>query len=122
MTDQPVSPTPTFPPDRKILAGGLASVLAWFVLFGAGKVGIAVDPVLQSILVPLIGYAISYLVPPSLRDVVSRVNNDIVKLANADPSNPTTAQVVTPALSRVVAAADVASGAVPAVVVTEKTP
>lgn len=115
-----VSPTPTFPPDRKVWSGGLAGILTWLIIFGLGKAGVPLDPTLQSGLALVVGYAVSYFVPPSLRDVVSRVNNDIVKIANADQSNPTTAVVVRPAAALEAAKADVASGAIPVQIVTPK--
>lgn len=103
---------PTWPPDRKIWAGGLASLVAWGILYGLGRAGVALPPELQAMLVPAVGYVISYVTPPSIRDIVTRVNNDIVKLANADQNNPTTAKVVSDHESVMVARTDIATGAV----------
>lgn len=108
-----ISPTPTFPPDKKVWAGGLAGLTTWLIFFVAAKVGMPIDPSLQGLISLAIGYGVSYLVPPALHDVVDRVNNDIVKLANADPSNPTQAVVVDLATSKLATAKDIASGAVP---------
>lgn len=109
-----VSPTPTFPPDKKVWAGGLAGLATWLIFFVAAKVGMPIDPSLQGLISLAIGYGVSYLVPPALHDVVDRVNNDIVKLANADQTNPTTAIVVSRETSLAQAKVDVASGVVPA--------
>lgn len=45
--------------------------------------------------------------------IVSRVDNEVVKMANADPGNPTTAVVTSPMIARAAAQADIDSGAVP---------
>ncbi len=78
-------------------------------------------PDAQAILAFAIGFVIAHVVPPSQQDVVSHVNNAIVKLANADPTNPTTAVVVDEASSNIAAAKDVAAGLVPASIVAKAT-
>lgn len=50
-------------PNRKVLAGGLASVVAFFVVLGLGAVGVAVEMETAIALVAAVGPAVSYLIP-----------------------------------------------------------
>lgn len=105
-----VSPTPTFPPERKVIAGAVVAAVTWAALHFFGY---TIDPGTQTALIPLLMLAAQYLIPPSVWDVVRRVNNDIVKLANATPGNSTNAVVVDPQTAARAAATDIATGAVP---------
>ena len=82
-------------PDRKVLAGGVAAVGAWAIALAAARYGYPIDPSLMPGLVILIGYAISYFVPPSQQDILKRLNDELVKLAQDDPNIPVTKPVVT---------------------------
>jgi hypothetical protein len=80
-----------FLPDRKIWSGGIAAVVAWaIVLIISHSLHVTVDADTQSALVLLVGGAISYLVPPSKQDIVKRLNDDLVKMAQDDPNVPVT--------------------------------
>lgn len=122
-----VTPVPwlKFPPDRKVYVGGLAGVLTWLILSVAQHL-LGFDPqaFLNSVIGPgapdvqlIVTGAITLLVAhfttPSIQDVVAHVNNAVVKLANADPANPTTAVVVTEAAADVAAKVDAIAGALP---------
>lgn len=77
-------------PDRKVLAGGLAGVAAWLIAMLAARYGFPMTPEQQTGLVGLIGWAVAYMVPPSERDIVKRLNDGLVKMAQDDPTIPVT--------------------------------
>lgn len=81
-------------PDRKVLAGGLASVIAWAIILAAGRAGLPVTPDLQPLLVTAVGMAFGYLVPPSKQDILKRLNDDLVRIAQNDPNIPVTKPAV----------------------------
>lgn len=92
-------------PDRKVLAGGIAGILAWLLVFIGNKYGMGITPDVQSLLTGAIGWAVAYLVPSSVRDVINHLNDDIVQIAAADPnSNVSERTMVLPAATKVVAA------------------
>lgn len=81
-------------PDRKVVAGGLAGILTWALMLVAGRYGIVIDAGMQPVLVSFVGTLIGYLVPPSRRDILKRIDDQIVAIAAADPKvpvDPTTA-------------------------------
>lgn len=129
-TVTPTTPVPnqpwfSWPPDRKVLAGGIAGLVAWILLsllrhftsfdlqpvldtiFGMGTLD------MQAVLSTAIAILIAHVTAPSVRDIVKRVDNGIVTIANADPDNPTTAVVVDEETSDTVAERDLASGKIP---------
>lgn len=114
-----VDPTPTpvavtFPPDRKVWASGLSGLAVFAIGIGLQKFfNITIDPNVLAAAITVIIPLVAYLVPPSVQDVVKRVNNDIVKIANADQSNPTQAVAVDLATSKAAAISDIVSGAIP---------
>lgn len=92
-------------PDRNVLSGGLVALVGWIIVALAGYWGLDVPLTLQAMLPAVLGYVVTYLLPPSVRNVVARVNDDIVRLAAADPSNPTSERtMVLPEATKVVAA------------------
>lgn len=75
-------------PDRKILASGVAGVGAWALMIIAARYGYPLDPGLMPALVALVSTAIGYLVPPSQQDILKRLNDDLVRIAQDDPKIP----------------------------------
>jgi hypothetical protein len=75
-------------PDRKVLSGGVAGVVTWLILLALGYFNIDVPADVQATLPLIIGYVISYAVPPADQDIVKRLNDDLVNMAKADPSVP----------------------------------
>lgn len=75
-------------PDRKVLAGGLSGVVAWGIMLGLSMAGVPVPAETQALLVTVISTAMGYLVPPSQRDIVKRLNDQLVAVAAADPGIP----------------------------------
>lgn len=116
-----------WPPDRKVWAAGAAGVLSWLLLsllahFGIDVQGVAdvLSPFLlgqhidvAGTLVGLITFAVAHYTSPSIQDVVDRVNNMIIRIANADPGNPTTAVVVDAQTSDEAAVRDMTAGLIP---------
>lgn len=116
-----------WPPDKKIWAGGIAGVLSWALLGVAAHFGLDLQPVantvsdlfglahpdIQAILATVITLAVAHFTTPSIQDVVAHVNNAVVKIANADPANPTTAVVVSEPKSDEAAKVDAIVGAIP---------
>lgn len=115
------APTPAVnPPMRNVLAGGVVGVLTWSIIFGFNKFGIVLDPSIQTAIPLILAFIVAHFVPPSAQDIVSRVNDQIVRLANADQSNPTQAIIVGEQASLLQAHSDVANGLVPPVVLPPK--
>jgi len=77
-------------PDRKVLAGGLAGLLAWLVAMVASRYGFPLTPEQQTYVAGAIAWAVAYFVPPSKRDIVKHLNDDIVRMAQDDPAVPVT--------------------------------
>lgn len=78
-------------PDRKVLAGGVAGLAAWAIMLALGAAGLQVPAETQALLVTIISTAMGYLVPPAERDIVKRLNDQLVAIAAADPTIPVTA-------------------------------
>jgi len=79
----------TWFPDRKVLAGGLSGLLTWLLVFLVNKYfGWTIPPDVQSSITGLVAVGFAYLVPSSVKDIVSKLNDDIVKIAAADPNSP----------------------------------
>lgn len=77
-------------PDRKVLAGGIAGVATWAAVWIAARFGYVVDPALATALVPLVSSVIGYITPPSQRDIIRRLNDQLVQMAADDPNIPVT--------------------------------
>lgn len=81
-------------PDRKVWAGGLFSVLAFFVILGLNSYMDAGIPFEATFFVALgFGKAAEYFLPPSLNDVLKRLDNDVVAIAGASPESPVSPEV-----------------------------
>ena len=78
--------------DRKVWAGGLAGVVTWALMLGLGAVGYPVPVEMQPLLVSLMGSAIGFLTPPSMHDIIKRLDNAAVQMAADDPAIPVTLQ------------------------------
>lgn len=81
-------------PDRKILAGGIAGLVAWGAMLGLRAAGFDVPPEAQALLTTLVSTAMGYLVPPSQHDIVKRLNDQLVAVAAADPAIPVSAGAI----------------------------
>lgn len=75
-------------PDRKVLAGGISGLIAWALIFVAGRYGVTVDVTLQPAIVGAVTVLMSYIVPPSQRDIIKRLNDQLVQMAADDPNIP----------------------------------
>lgn len=80
-------------PSRKVIAGGLAGIASWAVLTGLGYFNVPVPLEWQALLPTLIGSAISYLVPPSTKDVIRRIDDQLVAIAGRDPGSAVSPEV-----------------------------
>lgn len=74
-------------PDRKVWGGGIAGVAAWGVLSAAQHYGVTI-PVDSGTLATIIAAGMAWAIPPSYADIASRLDNDIVELAQNDPKYP----------------------------------
>ena len=78
-------------PDRKVWAGGLAGLLTWGVTLVAQRyLGVSLPPDLVTMIVGGVTTGVAYLVPPTVRDIVKRLNDGIVQIAADDPNIPVT--------------------------------
>ena len=88
MTTPALNPQPLIRiPDRKVWAGGIAGIVSWIILSIAARQGITL-PVDQATLAGIVGWVVSYFTPPSARDIMKRLNDDLVKAAQDDPKFP----------------------------------
>lgn len=79
-------------PDRKWLASGVAGVLTFAVCTLARQFGYDIPPSIEPSLVIAMSGLVAYLTPQSLEDILKRLNDDIVRLAQEDPRVPVTSQ------------------------------
>jgi len=78
-------------PDRKVWASGLAGLLTWGITLAAQRfLGIPLPPDLVGMIVGGVTTGVAYIVPPSIKDIVKRLNDDIVQIAANDPNVPVT--------------------------------
>lgn len=78
-------------PDRKVWAGGLAGLLTWGITLAAQHfLGVPLPPELVTMIVGGATTTVAYLVPPTVRDIVKRLNDGIVQIAADDPNIPVT--------------------------------
>lgn len=81
----------TWLPDRKVWAGGLAGLVTWGVSLAAQRyLGVTLPPDLVAMIVGGVTTGVAYLVPPSVKDIVKRLNDGIVQMAADDPNIPVT--------------------------------
>jgi hypothetical protein len=93
-------------PDSNVLKGGLAGVLAWAIVAIAAHYGLSIPPELQALIPIIVGWLITYILPPNARDIAARLNDHIVQLAASDPSSDVSERtVVVPQSSTIVPAA-----------------
>lgn len=115
------TPTPTtWFPSRKVIAGGIAGVFSWLILYLLKRyanfdpqpimdqlfqtIGTPA-PAVQPALAGVIAWIVAYVTPVSVKDIVSRLNDDIVRVAAADPKSAVSEKtVVLPPGTKVVAA------------------
>ena len=70
-------------PDRKWLASGVAGILTWALVAFAG-----LDAEVATAVVGGVMALVHYFVPPSVKDVIKRVDDTIIGLARSDPESP----------------------------------
>lgn len=71
-------------PDRKIWAGGLAAVAAWLLCQALQQfAGIVIPPDFAASIIVTAGGAISYLVPPSVADLLRRADDTLRHLGES---------------------------------------
>lgn len=74
-------------PDRKYLAGGISGVIAWGLSSFAG-----LDGELSLQIATAVAAVIAYFVPPSVNDIIKRVDDTIIGLARQSPNSPASAE------------------------------
>lgn len=80
--------------DRKVYSGGLAGLVTWGITATLGRAGIQLPPEIQGVIPVLVGFGISWVVPPAAQDIISHMTDALVAAAAADPKipvDPTTA-------------------------------
>ncbi len=94
-------------PDRKVWASGLTGVVAWFIVYFAGHYfNLAIPSDVQAQIAGGLGLLVAYIVPPSTRDTITRLNDELVKIAAADPAIPVSERtLVLPEATKVVSTA-----------------
>lgn len=102
------APSINWLPGRKVLAGGAAGLLAYVILTAIHVWGhldlqayadiLAPPPGtvnITAILTGAITAGVGYIVPPSKKDVINHLNNEIIAMAQEDPASPVTAPMPT---------------------------
>lgn len=74
-------------PDRKWLSGGTAGIVAWAL---AAFLGMDQDIATQ--IGAAVGALVAYFVPPSIKDIIKRVDDTIIGLARQSPDSPASPQ------------------------------
>ena len=69
-------------PDRKVLAGGIAGVLAFFGSQAAGF-----DPETSTAIAGSILMLVEYFLPASVSDIINKIDG-VIKKAGIDPKTP----------------------------------
>lgn len=88
--------TTTWIPDRKIWASGLAYVAAaLLVKLVETHAGIDVPPFLEDWAPIGLAGAVGYFLPPSVQDVLKRLNDQLVAVAALDPKIPVSPDLAT---------------------------
>ncbi|NDV88816.1 hypothetical protein GTW51_19155 [Aurantimonas aggregata] len=81
-------------PDRKVWTGGLFAVLAFLAVLALNTWAGTDIPIEAGAFIALgIGKALEYILPPSVLDIIKRVNNDIVAIAAASPESKVSPEV-----------------------------
>lgn len=75
-------------PERKTMAGGLTGVAAWALIVVANKFGAGIPIEFAPLISTALTAIVMYVVPPALRDVLGRMNDQVVAIAAADPNVP----------------------------------
>jgi hypothetical protein len=90
-------PETSWTPDRKVMAGGVAGLVAWGLMVVAARYGYVVPAEMQPVLSTVVSIAIAYVVPPSQQDILKRLNDQIVAVAENRDDIPVTKPPVPPA-------------------------
>lgn len=84
-------------PDRKVWASGLTYVVAFFIVQAfEAYTGADVPTEMEALLPGAIGYLVAYVVPPSLRDTIKRLDNEVIAIAARDTSVPAVSPAIAP--------------------------
>lgn len=75
-------------PDRKIVAGGVAGIVAWGISAGLKHYGVELDANAQTMLVGMVSGLMAWAVPPSQRDILKRLDDNLVQIAQNSPEYP----------------------------------
>lgn len=76
-----------YTPDRNVLAGGLTGVIGWGLMWIAGATGHPVDPITANGVLMVVAFGIAHFVPPSAQNIVNKLNDEIVHMAQIDPDS-----------------------------------
>lgn len=86
----------TWIPDRKLWASGLTYVVAAIIVKSIeAYTGFDVPPFLEEWAPLGLAGSVAYLVPPSVQDVLRRLNDEIVTIASRDPKTPVSPEIAT---------------------------
>lgn len=81
-------------PDRKVWAGGVTMIVAWLIVqalnvYAGAAIPIGADAVLSF----AIGKGVEFFVPPSTRDLITKLDNEIVAYAGRSSASEVSASV-----------------------------
>lgn len=71
-------------PDRNVLAGGVAGIATWGITLGLARAGIEIPAELVGLLVTAVAGSVAYMVPPTARDFLARLDGVVRSLGDAE--------------------------------------
>lgn len=75
-------------PPRQVWAGGLAALITWVICYFLGQyTGIVIPLEIQTPISIFIGGIVASIVPPSVGDIITNLNDTIVHIAQRDPNS-----------------------------------
>lgn len=106
VTTSSPAPSPSWFPDRNVLAGGVVAVVSWIIIAVSGHEGLPIPLEFQALIPAALGYIVTYLLPPSVQDVIKRINDAIVRVAARSQSSAVSERtLVLPEAAKVVSVA-----------------
>lgn len=72
-------------PSQKLVAGGIGGVLTWVIVAALNKYAGVTLP--ADIVAYVVALALAYLVPPSQRDLIDHLTDEVVHAAQRDPDS-----------------------------------
>lgn len=98
-------------PDRNVLAGGIAGFVTWGLTLLLARLGVEIPAELVGLLVTAAAGTFAYMVPPTARDFLARLDGVVRRAGAADPATSRgEVEAAAAAIARAVKLADCGNG------------